>query len=75
VSRLNIGQLAGVREDDTDNDNGESKNWGLGRHGNLDLHGWAWAWAFDRFSNILEYKPTAEGIEVGEVSERDTSKT
>ena len=65
VGRINIGKLAGVREDD----NGESKNWG--RHGNLDLHGWA----FDRFSNILEYKAKVEGIEVVEVSERDTSKT
>jgi Transposase and inactivated derivatives len=35
------------------------------------LHGWA----FDRFSNILEYKAKGEGIEVVEVSERDTSKT
>jgi len=31
--------------------------------------------AFDRFSNILEYKAKVEGIEVVEVSERDTSKT
>jgi putative transposase len=65
VGCINIGKLAGVREDD----NGESKNWG--RHGNLDLHGWA----FDRFTNILEYKAKVEGIEVVEVSERDTSKT
>ena len=35
------------------------------------MHGWA----FDRFSNILEYKAKVEGIEVEEVSERDTSKT
>jgi Transposase and inactivated derivatives len=48
---------------------GESKNWG--KHGNLDLHGWA----FDRFSNILEYKAKVDGIEIVEVSERDTSKT
>ena len=65
VGRINIGKLAGVREDE----NGGSKNWG--RHGNLDLHGWA----FDRFTNILEYKAKVEGIEVVEVSERDTSKT
>ena len=65
VYRINIGKLAGVREDE----NGESKNWG--RHGNLDLHGWA----FDRFVSILEYKAKVEGIEVVEVSERDTSKT
>ena len=65
VGRINVGKLAGVREDE----NGESKNWGS--HGNLDLHGWA----FDRFSNILEYKAKVEGIEVVEVDERDTSKT
>jgi putative transposase len=65
VGRINIGKLAGVREDD----NGESKNWG--KHGNLDLHGWA----FDRFSNILKYKAKVEGIKVVEVDERDTSKT
>ncbi len=66
MCRINIGELAGVRKED---DNDESKN--LGRHGNLDLHGWA----FDRFSNILEYKAKLEAIEVVEVSERDTSKT
>jgi transposase, IS605 OrfB family, central region len=66
VGRINIGKLADVRED---KNNGESKNWG--RNGNLDLHGWA----FNRFTNILEYKAKVEGIEVGEVSERDTSKT
>ena len=67
VGRINIGKLADVREEK--NGNGESKNWG--RNGNLDLHGWA----FDRFSNILEYKAKGKGIEVREVSERDTSKT
>ena len=65
VGQINSGKLAGVREDDNDNSN----NWG--KHGNLELH----AWAFDGFSNILEYKAKVEGIEVGEVSERDTSKT
>ncbi|WP_049934510.1 RNA-guided endonuclease InsQ/TnpB family protein [Haloplanus natans] len=65
VGRINFGELAGVREDE----NGESKNWG--KHGNLDLHGWA----FDRFSNILEYKAKVKSIEVVEVSESDTSKT
>ena len=65
VGRINIGDLEGVREDE----NGESKNWG--RHGNLDLHGWA----FDRFTKILTYKAKVEGIEVVEVSERNTSKT
>ena len=65
VGRFNVGGLAGVREDE----NGDSKNWG--KHGNLDLHGWA----FDRFTKILTYKAKVEGIEVVEVSERDTSKT
>jgi len=65
VGRINVGDLDGVREDE----NGNSKNWG--KHGNLDLHGWA----FDRFTDILEYKAKVEGIEVIEVSERDTSKT
>ncbi len=65
VGRITVGDLEGVRE----TDNGESKNWG--KHGNLDLHGWA----FDRFSDILEYKAKVRGIEVVEVSERDTSKT
>ncbi|RJX50305.1 RNA-guided endonuclease InsQ/TnpB family protein [Halonotius pteroides] len=65
VGRINIGDLAGVREDE----DGSSKNWG--KHGNLDLHGWA----FDRFTKILTYKAKGEGIEVVEISERDTSKT
>jgi len=65
VCRINVGKLAGVREDE----NGSSTNWGP--HGNLDLHGWA----FDRFTNILEYKAKVEGIEVVDVSERNTSKT
>jgi putative transposase len=65
VGRINVGDLEGVREDES----GEAKNWGW--HGNLDLHGWA----FDRFTSILTYKAKVEGIEVVEVSERDTSKT
>ena len=65
VGRINVGKLAGVREDE----DGKSKNWG--KHGNLDLHGWA----FDRFTSILTYKAKVEGIEVVEVSERNTSKT
>jgi len=65
VGRINAGELVGVREDE----NGESKNWG--KHGNLDLHGWA----FDRFTGILTYNAKGKGIEVVEVSERDTSKT
>ncbi|WP_226479516.1 RNA-guided endonuclease InsQ/TnpB family protein [Natrinema amylolyticum] len=65
VGQISVGELAGVREAK----DGESKNWG--RHGNLNLHGWA----FDRFTNILEYKAKVKGIKVVEVSERDTSKT
>ncbi|WP_077152445.1 RNA-guided endonuclease InsQ/TnpB family protein [Halorubrum tropicale] len=65
VGQINVGDLEGVR----DNKNGDAKNWG--KHGNLDLHGWA----FNRFISILEYKAKVEGIEVIEVSERDTSKT
>jgi len=64
VCRINVGELTGVRE----NENSESKHWG--RHGNLDLHGWE----FDRFTDILTYKAKIKGIEVVEVSERDTSK-
>lgn len=37
----------------------------------LDRHGWV----FDRSTKILSYKAKVEGIEVVEVSERDTSKT
>ena len=65
VCRTHVGKLEGVRDDE----NGDSKDWGS--HGNLDLHGWA----FDRFTSILTYKAKVEGIEVVEVSERDTSKT
>ena len=65
VGRINVGDLKGVRKDE----DGDSKNWG--RHGNLDLHGWA----FDRFTDILTYKAKVKGIEVVEVSERNTSTT
>ena len=64
VGRINVGDLEGVRE----NEAGEAKNWG--KHGNLELHGWA----CDRFTRILEYKAKAEGIDLKEVSEEDTSK-
>ena len=50
-------------------ENGESKNWG--KHGNLDLH----SWAFDRFTEMLIYKAQIEGIEIEQVSERDTLKS
>jgi putative transposase len=65
IGQINVGDLEGVREDE----DGDSKNWG--KHGNLDLHGWA----FDRFTSILTYKAKVKGIEVMEVSERDTSTT
>ena len=61
-----VGDLSGVREDE---ENGESKDWE--KHGNLDLH----SWAFDRFTDLLEYKAEMEGITVEQVSERDTSKS
>jgi len=66
VGTIVIGDLSGIREDE---ENGESKNWG--RHGNLDLH----SWAFDRFTDLLEYKAEMEGIAVEAVPERDTSKS
>jgi putative transposase len=65
VGTIAIGDLGGIRDDDS----GETKDWG--RHGNLDLH----SWAFDRFTGMLEYKAAAEGITVNRVSERDTSRS
>jgi len=65
VGNINVGNLKGVRQDE----DGEAKNWG--KHGNLDLHGWA----YDRFTNILEYKGKVEGISVNRVNEQGTSKT
>ena len=66
VGTIVVGDLSGIREDEETN---ESKNWG--DHGNLDLH----SWAFDRFTNLLEYKAEMEGILVERVSERDTSRS
>jgi len=66
VGTIVVGDLSSIRRDE---ENDESKNWG--KHGNLDLH----SWAFDRFTDLLEYKAEMEGITVEEVSERDTSKT
>lgn len=56
--------MEGVRNDES----GNSKNWG--NHDNLDLH----ERAFDRFISILGYRKL-EGIEIVELSERDTSTT
>jgi transposase, IS605 OrfB family, central region len=64
VGLINVGELSGVRQKDN-----EAKDWG--KHGNLDLH----MWAFDRFTDILEYKAKVKGIELAEVSEQDSSKT
>ncbi|WP_135824012.1 RNA-guided endonuclease InsQ/TnpB family protein [Halorussus ruber] len=66
VGIIVVGDLSGIREDEEDS---EAKNWGT--HGNLDLH----SWAFDRFTDLLEYKAEMEGITVEEVSERDTSRS
>ncbi|OYR70784.1 RNA-guided endonuclease InsQ/TnpB family protein [Halorubrum ezzemoulense] len=66
IGTIVVGDLSGVREDE---ENGESKDWE--KHGNLDLH----SWAFDRFTDLLEYKAEMEGITVEQVSERDTSKS
>jgi len=60
VGTIAVGDLSGIR-DGTD--------WG--DRGNLTLHGWA----FDRFTQMLEYKAEAQGIDVERVGERGTSKT
>ncbi|PSP56685.1 transposase, partial [Halobacteriales archaeon QH_7_66_36] len=60
VGTIVVGDLSGIRED---------TDWG--DHGNLDLHGWA----FDRFTEMLEYKAAERGISVERVDERDTSKS
>ena len=65
VGTIVVGDLSGIREDESD----EVKDWGP--HGNLDLH----SWAFDRFTDLLTYKAEMEGITVEQVSERDTSKS
>jgi putative transposase len=65
IGTIVVGDLGGIREDET----GDVRDWG--RHGNLDLHGWA----FDRFTTMLSYKAEVEGIEVVTKSERSTSKT
>jgi putative transposase len=65
VGVIAIGDLSGIREDE----DGEMKDWG--KHGNLDLH----SWAFDRFTDMLEYKAEEVGISVKRVSEENTSKS
>jgi putative transposase len=66
VETIVVGDLSGIREGE---EGDEAKNWG--KHGNLNLH----SWAFDRFTDLLEYKAEMEGISIEEVSERDTSKS
>ena len=60
VGTIAVGDLSGIRED---------TDWG--DHGNLDLHGWA----FDRFTEMLEYKAAERGISVERIDERNTSKS
>jgi len=60
VGTITVGDLSGIRE---------GTDWG--DHGNLDLHGWA----FDRFTELLEYKAAEHGISVERVDERETSKS
>jgi putative transposase len=65
VGRLRVGDLGGIRSDET----GEGRDWG--RHGNKRLHDWAFA----TLTGLLTYKGEAAGIDVIVDSERDTSKT
>jgi putative transposase len=65
IGTLVVGKLAGIRDDET----GDPTDWGP--HGNLDLHGWP----FDDFTDKLEYKGKAVGIDVLRKNERGTSKT
>jgi len=60
VGTIVVGDLSGIRDGTDWND-----------RGNLALHGWA----FDRFTQMLEYKAEEQGIEVEQVDERGTSKT
>ena len=60
VGTIVVGDLSGIRD---------GEDWG--DSGNLDLHGWA----FDRFTQMLEYKAEERGIDVEQVDERGTSKS
>jgi len=64
VGEIIVGDLGGIRDDE---ETGVAKNWGP--HGNLDLH----SWAFDRFTDMLDYKAEEQSVELTLVSERDTS--
>ena len=65
VGQLYVGDLSGIRAEE----NGDGQNWG--RHGNKRLHGWT----FSSFTDMLDYKGEAAGIEVVVDTERGTSKT
>ncbi|PSP78694.1 transposase [Halobacteriales archaeon QS_4_69_225] len=60
VGTIVVGDLSGIRD---------GEDWG--DSGNLSLHGWA----FDRFTQMLEYKAEERGIDVEQVDERGTSKS
>jgi len=60
VGTIVVGDLSSIRD---------GEDWG--DSGNLDLHGWA----FDRFTQMLDYKAEERGIDVEQVDERGTSKT
>jgi len=60
VGTIAVGDLTDIRKD---------ANWG--RHGNKRIHGWEFA----RFTDLLDYKARERGVELENVSERDTSKT
>lgn len=66
VGEIILGDLGGIRDDE---ETGLAKNWGS--RGNLDLH----SWAFDRFTEMLDYKAEEQSIELTLVSERGTSKS
>ncbi|MDZ7729877.1 MAG: transposase [Natrialbaceae archaeon] len=60
VGTIVVGDLSGIRD---------GEEWG--DSGNLRLHGWA----FDRFTQLLEYKGEDRGIDVEQVDERGTSRS
>ena len=66
VGTIVVGDLSGIRDEE---DAGAPRDWGSS--GNLALHGWA----FDRFTQMLEYKAEERGIDVEQVDERGTSKS
>ena len=69
VGELFVGSVRGIRDDEDENGETVSVDWG--RHGNLDLH----SWPFDKAVTLLKYKGAVNGITVTEQEERDTSRT